>query len=561
MTEQEEVNGADVPNGVDEAPAEEEEKAPPAEEEEEPAVNGTAEGDHELAADGDEEAPVAEGDEEEEMLPMEEPPIVTEEPPKAEVNVEDDTMGEDVAEHLKEAMEGSMRLKRMLSTDGLPAAKKRKIGSTTDPEILERAKFLEKKWGLADDAMVHHVLLGATTEELDFLKTTNFTPNRFDAKRGPGELTEFHLVKQREAKLGVGSKVDILAAFKFRWSLNDKAEKMLRDVPHKDLRTIVETYDGTRPLEEMIEEASAMRPDEDAPVCAATSLPGGPGLHTMSRFNRMELIDPFSHSAVFGDANLTFSLNLVRHRAGLGHVGRVIATTFEEIHTLRERYAEIDDSIKTLEDHDAEVYHGVDCTRIAVDPRFKGMEGALGAVYYNFPHSGAIPGFFDSHPMVNWRHENLMRLFFRALRSFVKPGGLVKVASNGSATGVRYSFIVGSAVENEFEHVETMPFMEWMLHRYGRSYGDRRDKNRRPDAKNNQSYNAQNANADMVYCFKYKPSGKPMAPQRLRLPPTLETLQNCWDGPFRELAPGAKAHLARQLHDRFLKEISGTHVG
>ena len=27
---------------------------------------------------------------------------------------------------------------------------------------------------------------------------------------------------------------------------------------------------------------------------------------------------------------------------------------------------------------------------------------------------------------MNWRHENLMRLFFRALRSFMKPGGIVK---------------------------------------------------------------------------------------------------------------------------------------
>merc|ERR1711957_591185 len=106
----------------------------------------------------------------------------------------------------------------------------------------------------------------------------------------------------------------------------------------------------------------------------------------------------------------------------------------------------IDSIITELETHDAEVYHGVDCTRIALDPRFKGMENTLGAVYYNFPHSGAIQGFFDSHPIVNWRHENLMRLFFRALRTFMKPGGVVKVASNGRAIGVRYSFIVGGAI-------------------------------------------------------------------------------------------------------------------
>merc|ERR1719364_193799 len=240
-------------------------------------------------------------------------------------------------------------------------------------------------------------------------------------------------------------------------------------------------------------------------------------------------------SAVFGDANLTFSLRLARHRKRLGHVGRVIATTFEDLPTLRERYKEIDSSIKTLEDHYAEVFHCVDCTRIAVDEQFKGLEGTLGSVYYNFPHSGAIGGFFDGHPMVNWRHENLMRLFFRALRTFVKPGGSVKVASNMGAVGVRFSYIVNSAVTNEFIHVETMPFLEWHLHRYGRSYGDRRDSYKRPDAQNNQSYNAQNAERDMVYCFCYAPSGEDPGEPNIRIPPSLNTLMAANDGPFKNL--------------------------
>merc|ERR1719498_185398 len=110
----------------------------------------------------------------------------------------------------------------------------------------------------------------------------------------------------------------------------------------------------------------------------------------MARFNRLELIDPLANAAVFGDANLSFSLKLARHRKELGHVGRLIATTFENLETLRERYTEIDETIKELEEHFAEVYHEVDCTRIAVDPRFKGMEESLGDVYYNFPHSGSV---------------------------------------------------------------------------------------------------------------------------------------------------------------------------
>merc|ERR1712066_1220585 len=153
---------------------------------------------------------------------------------------------------------------------------------------------------------------------------------------------------------------------------------------------------------------------------------------------------------------------------------------------------------------------------------------------------------------VNWRHENLMRLFFRALRHFVKPGGIVKVSSNQGAVGVRYSYIVGSALENEFEHFETVPFLEWQLHRYGRSYGDKRDVYKRPDATNNQSYNAQAADKDMVYCFYYKPSGDPLPKQEVRLPPTLKTLKGCSDGPFRSMQGNSKDNLAKQLHRRFV---------
>ena len=97
-----------------------------------------------------------------------------------------------------------------------------------------------------------------------------------------------------------------------------------------------------------------------------------------------------------------------------------------------------------------------------------------------------------------------MRLFFRALRAYVKPGGIVKVASNQGAVGVRYSYIVCSAAENEFRHAETVPFHQWSLHRYGRAYGDRRDTYRRPDE--GEGYNVQRAEKDMVCLVSKKPS-------------------------------------------------------
>jgi hypothetical protein len=405
---------------------------------------------------------------------------------------------------------------------------------------------------------VKHVLEQLPLNEIEEIMTTNYTPDKFNQWKSASELLAKYSAELRERKMVGGSPVDCVSAFKSKWKFPLDKEKKLRGLCHKDLRYVLKNFDGERQLDEIIEDASVEMPEESI---TQNALPDSPGVATMGRFTRLELIDPLADSAVFGDANLTFAVKLAKHRKALGHVGRVIATTFEELDVLRQRYTEIDDTIKILEDHYAEVYHGVDCTRVALDPRFKDMEGSLGAVYYNFPHSGAIQGFFDGHPIVNWRHENLMRLFFRALRSFVKPGGVVKVASNMGAVGVRYSYIVGGALENEFKHVETMPFLEWHLHRYGRSYGDKRDVYKRPDAKNNQSYNAQRAEADMVYCFEYNPSGETIGKQQVRLPPTLKTLKACTDGPFRSLQGPAKNNLAMQLHKRFVTEVTGTHVG
>merc|ERR1719235_630757 len=352
------------------------------------------------------------------------------------------------------------------------AKKKRKLG----PENAKATQLLTK-WGLQLDPVCRHVLLNLNMEELNEIANTNWTPDRFHQWHSPAELLARFTTEMRERKGVGGGPLDQISAFKFRQKLDVDADKKLRALSHKDLRFVMANLGENTNVDELIERAAAEEAEDTS--SAQTALPEGPGASTMSRFARLELIDPLADCAVFGDANLTFSLKLARHRKSLGHVGRVIATTFEELDTLRERYQEIDESIKELEEHYAEVYHGVDCTRIAIDARFNGLEGSLGAVC----------GFFDGHPIVNWRHENLMRLFFRALRSFVKPGGSVKVASNMGAVGVRYSYIVDSAVQNEFLHVETVPFLEWHLHRYGRSYGDKRDANKRPGEGEN--YNAQ----------------------------------------------------------------------
>lgn len=472
-------------------------------------------------------------------------------------DAEEDDQEEEVAEHLKDAIEGSMRMKRMLEQDedDDSSAKKAKVASSPIQELVSK---LLVKWSLQTDLVMKHVLSNFALEELKNLDTTGYQPDKFNTYKIPAELLARYVNECRERKGPGGGPLDVVSSFKFRWKLDLAQEKTLRSLNHKELRYVLSNYDGTRPIDEVVKEGKEHEPEEGITESAYSD---GPGVTTIGRFGRLELIDAMADSAVFGDANLTFSLRLARHRKRMGHVGRVIATTFEDLPTLQERYKEVDESIKQLEELYAEVFHGVDCTRIALDTRLEGMEGSLGAVYYNYPHSGAVGGFFDGHPMVNWRHENLMRLFFRALRSFVKPGGIVKVASNMGAVGVRYSYIVDSASTNEFVHVETVPFLEWHLHRYGRSYGDRRDVYKRPDNVNNQSYNAQRAEADMVYCFCFAPSGNQLESQLIRMPPTMRTLAACPDGPFRSLGPEARKNLASQLRKRFVAEASGVHIG
>jgi len=537
-----------------------EEQAPPVEEQVlEP--DDAAEADQQLL----EEAAAAEAPEEVVNGAVEEEEQAAEEAAAVEDGAadEEEVDGVEVQEHLKDAVDGSLRLKRLLSRDQEKDGKKRKVEGAPDtrPVVQAKVKHLLARWALTHDQVARHVLDGLTSDELDEISAAGWAPDHNHINKSPCELLARYIGDVKERKMVGGQSVDCVSAFKYQWKLDAEAERKLRALPARELSHVLKNYDGIGSLDDSLEQAQNAEPCMDDLISIPAAISTAPGPTTVGRYNRLELIDPLADCAVFGDANLTFALKLAKHRKGLGHVGRVIATTFEEIETLRERYKEIDESIRILEEHYAEVYHGVDCTRIALDPRFEGMEGALGAVYYNFPHSGAIQGFFDGHPLVNWRHENLMRLFFRALRSFVKPDGLVKVSSNMGAVGVRYSYIVGGAAENEFHHVETVPFLEWHLHRYGRSYGDRRDIYKRPDEKNNQSYNAQAADRDMVYCFRYVPSGNNLPPQKLRLPPTLKTLCECKDGPFKHIQEAAKLALANELHSRFIKEVSGTHVG
>merc|ERR1711972_1303182 len=152
-----------------------------------------------------------------------------------------------------------------------------------------------------------------------------------------------------------------------------------------------------------------------------------------------------------------------------------------------------------------------------------------------------------------------MHLFFRALRNFVKPGGSVKVASNKQAQGVRFSDIISAAIDNEFVHVETVPFNEWSLRNYNRSYGDKRDLHKR--LRDGEVYAAQRGHSDMVYCFCYAKSGAPVGKPRIRWPPTKRDLMHTDEGPLRNLSGDRKKRKVDELRELFVTYVQGIHVG
>ena len=330
----------------------------------------------------------------------------------------------DVPEDMREAVQGSLSLKRILNEKygslDESASKRRRLEE--EPEMEPERRELLDRWKLTYDPAVRYVIQTADLDDVLEVGQTTWSPNfkgvQMRNGRDPKSVAEqVHekLLEAREQKLLSREMVNVIEAWKARWKLKDEDIKPLASASHKDLRYVMREYNGSRGVLELLEDASAHLAPEDSDK-TEDALPDLPGLFTVSRFNRLELIDSVADALVVGDANLTFSALLAEHREGLGHVGRLVATTFETIEILRERYAEIDQTVKSLEDKMSEVLHNVDGTRLAVDPRFKGMENKFGAVYYNFPHAGVVQGFFDGHPFVRWRHENLMHLFFRAAR-------------------------------------------------------------------------------------------------------------------------------------------------
>ncbi|CAL1170666.1 unnamed protein product [Cladocopium goreaui] len=132
-------------------------------------------------------------------------------------------------------------------------------------------------------------------DELEYLDTSEFEPDMFNWQRMPADQALTHVALWHERESLGGGPIDVLLTFQKRWNLSSLFDGMLRELSHKDLRYVVEHYDGSQQLEQLIDQAQQSLPLRGR---AEGCMPDANGVVTMSRFHRLELIDPVADAAV-----------------------------------------------------------------------------------------------------------------------------------------------------------------------------------------------------------------------------------------------------------------------
>lgn len=223
-----------------------------------------------------------------------EPKKETKNEAKEEDGDDDDEEAKDVEESLKDAVEGTIRLKRILSEDlhaetvlG-PSKKKAKVLSTNrvGPAVAAKVTSLLTRWGALDDVVLRHVLEGLKLPELDAFASSGYVPDKFNAWKSCAELTAIHIAQSRERAMpGGGGPIDTIAAFRHRKKLDAVQEALLRKLGHKDLRYVIANYDSEKhktDLQSLLLEAARSEAAEGTALGVAVSAPGATAIGRFS---------------------------------------------------------------------------------------------------------------------------------------------------------------------------------------------------------------------------------------------------------------------------------------
>merc|ERR1719265_867195 len=207
---------------------------------------------------------------------------------------------------------------------------------------------------------------------------------------------------------------------------------------------------------------------------------------------------------IIGDANLDFALRVGRYRSEKEHTGPTLATTYEDLECLQDRYPGVLNRIDELSQLMVTTDHSVDCTCM------EKLNGPFDLIVYNFPHAGrpdklkSLRG-GDGHPWIKWRHNNLMTFFFRASRQVLNEKGRVCVATGARSHCCNEEDLMIAAKMSGFSLQLKSSLALWTLGNYKRSYGDWRDDEGEEKVEfegSGNTYRSQDQRQEMVYTFE-----------------------------------------------------------
>merc|ERR1712048_1287779 len=121
--------------------------------------------------------------------------------------------------------------------------------------MTKQAKLLLAKWKM-NCPVIQHVLETLEKEELETLVKRGWWPQPNNTYRSCAEQVAEQICSIRAKDLPSGGALDCIASFRARLKLTIEAEKLLRKLCHKDLRYVMNEYDGTVPIEDVATDAA-----------------------------------------------------------------------------------------------------------------------------------------------------------------------------------------------------------------------------------------------------------------------------------------------------------------
>ncbi|KAF1346638.1 hypothetical protein BDV97DRAFT_299924 [Delphinella strobiligena] len=172
------------------------------------------------------------------------------------------------------------------------------------------------------------------------------------------------------------------------------------------------------------------------------------------------------HILLLGDGDLSFARSIVSHHG----CADVVATTFDSLESLLEKYPQAKENIAYLEEEGQRIMHGVDATKLTQKELRRGQR--FERVVFNFPHVGGRSR--DVNRQVRYNQEMLVSFFKAATPLLASDGTIIVTLFEGepytlwnirdlarhSGLEVQRSFRFQAAAYPGYSHARTLGNIE-----------------------------------------------------------------------------------------------------